>query len=83
MDQTAREQILWAARRLAGGQEATFAPQNVIDELHRRGTMLADTTIRTHVTSRMCANAPANHGTVYADLERVGPGRYRLIGSHG
>jgi hypothetical protein len=50
MDQTAREQILWAARRLAGGQEATFAPQDVIDELHRRGTMLADTTIRTHVT---------------------------------
>jgi len=32
----------------------------------------------THVASRMCADAPDNHGTVYADLDRVGHGLYRL-----
>jgi hypothetical protein len=83
MDESARDQILWAALRLGGGRGATFAPQDVIDELRRSGTKLADSTIRTEVTSRMCANTPKNHGTVYADLERVGPGRYRLIDSHG
>jgi hypothetical protein len=40
-----------------------------------------ESTIRTHVVSRMCANAPENHAVVYADLERVRPGYYRLLGS--
>jgi len=83
MEETARDQILRAVHRLDGGRGTTFAPQDVVDELHRRGTTLADSTIRTQVTSRMCANAPPNHATVYADLERVGPGRYRLVHSSG
>ncbi len=29
----------------------------------------------------MCVNAPANHATKYPDLERVGPGRYRIHAS--
>jgi hypothetical protein len=40
-----------------------------------------ESTIRTHVVSRMCANAPDNHAVVYADLERVRPGYYRLLHS--
>jgi hypothetical protein len=83
MDETARDQILRAVRHLGGDQRTPFTPRDVIDELHRRGTSLADSTIRTHVTSRMCASAPAHHGTVYADLERVGRGLYRLTSSNG
>jgi hypothetical protein len=30
MDESARDQILWAALRLGGGRGATFAPQDVI-----------------------------------------------------
>ena len=36
-----------------------------------------ETTVRTHVSSRMCADAPDNHAVVYADLQRVARGRYR------
>ncbi len=75
---TARDDILAAlpAMRERSGSD-TFTAQEVIDELSRRGNTYADSTIRTHVTSRMCATAPDNHAKVYADLERVEPGRYR------
>lgn len=75
---TARDEILAAlpAVRARTGHE-TFTIQDVIDELHRRGTTLADSTIRTHVSSRMCGNAPDNHAVVFDDLERVGRGMYR------
>lgn len=69
----AREEILIAIRRL--GSE-TFTVMDVLREM--RGTEYAESTIRTHITSRMCADAPDNHGTTYADLDRVGRGRYRL-----
>lgn len=74
----AREQVLRAARRLDRGRGATFSIPEVVAEVRRDGSTLAESTIRTHVTSRMCSNAPENHGTVYADLERVERGRYRL-----
>ena len=38
----------------------------------------AESTIRTHVTSLMCVQAPKNHGTRYADLDRVDRGKYRI-----
>jgi hypothetical protein len=41
------------------------------------GSDLAPATIRTHITSRMCADAPDHHGTTYDDLERVSRGVYR------
>lgn len=49
----------------------------MIDELRRRGSTYATSTIRTHVVSRMCANAPDHHARTYDDLERVADGRYR------
>lgn len=75
---TARDDILAAlpAIRHRTGSN-TFTAQDVIDQLNRVGTSYAESTIRTHITSRMCANAPHNHARVYADLERVEPGRYR------
>jgi len=53
---TARDEILAVlpAVRVRTGSE-TFAPQDVIDELQRRGTSYKPSTIRTHVVSRMCA----------------------------
>lgn len=75
---TARDEILAAlpAVRARTGSD-WFSPQDVIDELHRRGTRYADSTIRTHIVSRMCTDAPDNHDRVYDDLQRVSPGRYR------
>ncbi|MBB1483293.1 hypothetical protein H5392_05365 [Tessaracoccus sp. MC1865] len=76
---TARDDILEAAKSLeASSPDGTFSPADVIRWLRQRQTRLTDSTIRTHVVSRMCVNAPPNHAVVYADLVRVGHGRYRL-----
>lgn len=72
---TARQEILDAIDAL--GKEV-FSLQEVLAELRAKGTRYAERTIRTHVTSRMCANAPGHHATVYDDLERVDRGLYRL-----
>lgn len=75
---TARDEILAVipAVQVRTGRE-TFTPQEVIDELERRGTRYKPSTIRTHIVSRMCADAPVHHARTYDDLERVGGGQYR------
>lgn len=76
---TARDDILAAlpAVRARNGID-TFTPQDVIDELGRRGSDYAASTIRTHIVSRMCADTPDHHARVYNDLQRVGFGHYRV-----
>ncbi|GGJ05309.1 hypothetical protein GCM10008022_12950 [Paenibacillus hunanensis] len=37
-----------------------------------------ESTIRTHIRSRCCVNANANHAVTYNDYERIGYGMYRL-----
>jgi hypothetical protein len=78
MPTTCRDEVLKAARNLAVLGDGTFTPDDIVRELARRGTPYALSTIRTHVTSRMCAKAPGHHGVTYADLVRVGPALYRL-----
>ena len=76
---TARDDLLDAVpRRRARLGRADFTPGEMIEELHRAGSVYADSTIRTHVVSRMCGGAPDGHAVVFNDFERVGPGRYRL-----
>lgn len=76
---TCRDEVLEAFKRLsAGDPNAAFTPQEIIDEMKQRGTSYAESTIRTHVVSRMCADAPDHHDPVYNDLERVDRGMYRL-----
>ena len=74
-----REDILLAARALVDrtGRE-TFGVADIVSEMRRRGTTYAESTIRTHVTSRMCGQAPKHHWTTYNDLERIDRNTYRL-----
>jgi hypothetical protein len=75
---TCRDEILAALPSVASRSgDGTFSPQDVVDELSRRGSGYAPATIRTHVVSRMCANAPDNHARVYDDLVRAADGKYR------
>jgi len=78
MDRTCRDAILEAVGRLERrhGRE-TFDLAEIVNETLAVDGSFAESTIRTHVSSRMCADAPDNHGTVYADLQRVDRGRYR------
>lgn len=64
---------------------APFSPQDIIDELRRRGTGYAESTIRTHIVHFMCANSPSERGGGggYPDLWRVDRGRYVLASERG
>lgn len=76
-----REEVLAAAAHLHYLGQSDFTPDEIIRALHARDSRYADSTIRTHVVSRLCGDAPDNHETTYDDLQRVAPGRYRLRGS--
>jgi tRNA threonylcarbamoyladenosine modification (KEOPS) complex Cgi121 subunit len=78
MGGTAREQILAAIERIGSGSGDTFTVAEILEELRSQGSDLAESTVRTHITSRMCGNSPDHHGTTHDDLERVGRGVYRL-----
>lgn len=76
---TCRDEVLSAAHALThSSPNGEFTVDDVLNFLKRKGTQFKESTIRTHVISRMCANAPDNHETTFADLRRVGYGRYRL-----
>jgi len=75
---TWREEVLAAFERLERRHGRTdFYLADVLQEVQASGSTYRESTIRTHVTSRMCVDAPDHHATNYADLERVDRGRYR------
>ena len=76
---TARDEVLAAAGELAAeSPEGTFTVEDVVDHLYRLESIYQPSTIRTHVTSRMCVNAPDHHAVTYKDLVRVGESTYKL-----
>lgn len=77
---TCREEILGVIDRiLQRSNSEVFSLDQLLAEMRRLGTSYKESTIRTHVTSLMCANAPDHHSVAYDDLERVGRGLYKLV----
>ncbi|GAA1156987.1 hypothetical protein GCM10009630_63790 [Kribbella jejuensis] len=77
----AHHEIRDVAHALASrAPDGEFHLSELIAEMRARGSRYKESTIRTHVTSRMCANAPAHHAVRYRDFWCVdrGRGRYRL-----
>src|SRR5262245_49695446 len=68
--------ILLAAQRLC---EARAEPEFTPDEIVRALPQLNARTVRTHVTSRCCVNAPKHHQSRYPYFRKVARGRYRLM----
>ncbi len=76
---TCRDEILDCAKEIAdrrGTNEFTIA--EIIECMERKGTKYPKSTIRTHISSRMCGNAPDHHAVTYDDLERTERGTYHL-----
>ena len=73
-----REELLQAALELAASGQPFFIPNELIEQVRRNGSNYADVTIRTHVCSWMCANAPANIATGKGEFFRVSRGLYKL-----
>lgn len=77
---TARDEILSAVKFITQEREdKRFELAEVLSLMKSRQTIYKDSTIRTHVTSRCCVNAPNHHVSVFNDYERIGKGLYRLI----
>ncbi|WP_344145795.1 DUF7669 domain-containing protein [Nocardioides koreensis] len=75
----ARAEVLAAVHDLvarSGRSEVTLA--EVVDEMRRRGSAYAESTVRTMMSSHMCAQVHGPNIGSYDDLDRVGHGRYRL-----
>lgn len=79
-EMTCREELLTAVSNIIerkGRNE--FSINEVMNYMKQNGTKFKESTIRTHITSRCCKNAHANHGVVYEDYLRIGHGVYRLL----
>jgi hypothetical protein len=77
---TCRDEVLLCAKGIIeeNGVNA-FTPCEILSRMKTLGTHYQESTIRTHITSRMCANAPKNHAVKYNDLERISPATYSLL----
>ena len=67
------EQVLDAARRVRG-RDGTFRLRDIVAALPH----LNPATVRTHVSSRCCVNAPAHHQTRWPYFRALGRGMYRI-----
>lgn len=75
-----RDEVLSAARQIVAVKGLNdFTVQEIINHLRDEGSQYRASTIRTHVISRCCSNAPDHHAVVYHDFERIGRGVYRVI----
>lgn len=71
-----QEQVLDSAVRMCRARGGwTFRPAEVVAAL----PWLNAASVRTHVMSRCCANAPANHAHRWDYFRRVGRGRYEVL----
>jgi len=78
MKNTCREAVLEAFERLESrNHRKDFDLVEVLNEVLTTTNEYKESTIRTHITSRMCVQAPLNHATKFDDLDRVDIGRYR------
>ena len=74
-------EVLEAAQEIVAIKgENEFAPIEVVRFLQERGTQYAESTIRTHVVSRCCVDAPPHHDVRYPYFERKrGRGIYSIL----
>jgi hypothetical protein len=75
---SARKDIFRAAQDLTAAGRSLFSPIEVIEQVRRNGGNYPDSTLRTHIVSWMCANAPANEATGVGEFVRVGRGLYKI-----
>ncbi len=73
---TCRDEILRCLHKNSPTSEFSIA--QVVRWMNDAGTAYSESTIRTHISSRLCASAPDNHAVTHDDLIRVSHGKYRL-----
>lgn len=75
-----RDEIIECAKDvMRGSRKSEFSIPEIIVCMVNKGTVYTESTIRTHIASRMCKDAPKNHAVKYDDMQRVRRGVYRLL----
>src|SRR5687767_5959071 len=70
------DEVLSAARRLCRERASwTFAPDEVVRALPH----LNESSVRTHIVSRCCVNAPKNHQHKWDYFRRLGRATYEIL----
>ena len=69
-------EIITALVKEKGKNEFTLT--EAVEAMANNHSVYSENTIRTHISSRCCVNAPKHHETTYDDYERVGRGVYRI-----
>ena len=76
---TCRDEVINAMVRLEKRHRKSAFQLNVIVKVVLSATnYYKESTIRTHISSHMCAQAPVNAAVVTDDLDRIGRGLYKL-----
>lgn len=77
---TCHEEVLEAAKFIVKSKcRNEFTPDEIIKYLKKRDTIYKENTIRTHICSRCCVNAPKHHEVKWEYFERIGHGLYKVI----
>ncbi|SOC22056.1 hypothetical protein SAMN05880501_113120 [Ureibacillus xyleni] len=78
--QTCREQLLSATKVIIHAKgKNEFTIVEVLDYLNQHGSHFKESTIRTHITSKCCINAPNHHAETFNDYIRINRGKYALL----
>lgn len=81
MNRTCREELREAVKVIVEQKgKNEFSPTEAETFMRNNDTQYKVSTIRTHVTSKCCKNAPQHHQTKYDDFERIDKGLYKLLG---
>lgn len=76
---TCRDEILECANQIVERKSVNeFTILEILDCMQAQDSEYPESTIRTHVASRMCSNAKKNHPKKYDDFCRIKHGLYRL-----
>ncbi len=76
---TCRNEVLNAMGRLERRHgKSVFPLAEIVKEVLSHTRQYEESTIRTHISAHMCAQAPVNNAVVTDDLDRVGRGLYKL-----
>lgn len=79
MYESCRDELLEVIKEIVRKKNVNeFTVAEAIEAMKNNNTVYSESTIKTHITSRCCANAPKHHGTTYDDYERVVKGVYRM-----
>ena len=76
---TCRDEVINAMVRLENRHgKSIFELHLIVKEVLSHTLDYKESTVRTHVSAHMCAQAPVNNAVVTDDLDRVGRGLYKL-----